>query len=224
MAACRATVPKSCPKRGGAARATDAMLRVMLADGPANVSGCASQRAVPEQSHRREGDVGAASPLSKPSLAYSVVPAARVEPSRWFLSVPRLSYPAPRLSAGRGQERIHGTPRTQGVVHIPRLRVIERSEMRNCITHAPCSHRLGGAQAVAAGLRALAATQVKHGGESARADNADIEHEQAVQEQRVKYIGGETMANPTHSRQQQVSSTTCSQSRCWRGGRVEGLD
>jgi hypothetical protein len=94
--------------------------------------------------------------------------------------------------------------------------------MRNCITHLVVIVS-GGAQAVAAGLRALAATQVKHGGESARADNADIEHEQAVREQRVKYIGGETTANPTHSRQQ-VSSTTCSQSRCWRGGRVEGLD
>ena len=102
------------------------------------------------------------------------------------------------------------------------MTAFKRSEMRNCITHLVLIC-LAGPQAVTAGLRALTATQVKHGGESATADNADIELEQAVREQRVKYICGETRANPMGSRQQ-VSSTTCSHSRCWRGGRFEGLD
>ena len=69
------------------------------------------------------------------------------------------------------------------------MTAFKRSEMRNCITHLVLIC-LAGPQAVTAGLRALTATQVKHGGESARADNADIELEQAVREQRVKYIGG----------------------------------
>ena len=75
------------------------------------------------------------------------------------------------------------------------MTALKRSEMRSGITHLALI-LWAGPQAVAAGLRALAATQVKHGGESTKVDNADIKLEQAVREQRVKYICGETRANP----------------------------
>jgi hypothetical protein len=76
------------------------------------------------------------------------------------------------------------------------MTALKCSKMRNCIADL-VAILLAGPQAAAAGQRDHAATQEEHCGESTRADNANIELEQAVREQRVNYIFGQIRANAT---------------------------